>query len=43
MGGGVSGYAAISSRVRAMCADLLSPQDMVRLSEHRIFRPYFIS
>lgn len=33
MAGGVSGYAAISTRVRAMYSDLLSPQDMTRLSE----------
>jgi V/A-type H+/Na+-transporting ATPase subunit C len=33
MAGGVSGYAAISTRVRAMKADLLSPQEMARLSE----------
>jgi vacuolar-type H+-ATPase subunit C/Vma6 len=33
MAGGVSGYAAISARVRAMYADLLSPQDIVRLSD----------
>src|SRR5512135_2500097 len=35
--GGVSGYAAISARVRAKSADLLTPRDMVRLSE----APYF--
>lgn len=39
MAGGVADYAAISSRVRAMYADLLTPQDMVRLSE----APDFIS
>jgi V/A-type H+-transporting ATPase subunit C len=33
MAGGVSAYAAISTRVRAMYSDLLSPQDMIRLSE----------
>jgi len=33
MASGVSGYAAISTRVRAMYSDLLSPQDMVRLSD----------
>ena len=33
MASGVSGYAAISTRVRAMYADLLSPQDMVKLSD----------
>jgi V/A-type H+/Na+-transporting ATPase subunit C len=33
MGGGVSGYAAISSRVRAKSADLLTPQEMMRLNE----------
>lgn len=33
MASGVSGYAAISTRVRAVKADLLSPQDMARLSE----------
>jgi len=30
---GVSGYAAISARVRAMYSSLLSPQDMARLSD----------
>ena len=39
MAGGVADYAAISARVRAMSADLLTPQDMVRLSE----APDFIS
>ena len=43
MGGGVSGYAAISSRVRAMSADLLSPQDIVRLSDTPDFSSLFIS
>ncbi len=33
MASGVSGYAAISTRVRAMKADLLSAQDMARLNE----------
>jgi len=33
MPGGVSGYAAISSRVRAMYGDLLTPQDVLQLSE----------
>lgn len=33
MAGGVSGYAAISTRVRAMYADLLTPQEMNRLSD----------
>jgi len=33
MASGVSGYAAISTRVRAMYSDLLSPQEMARLSE----------
>lgn len=33
MAGGVYGYAAISTRVRAMYSDLLSPQDMARLSD----------
>jgi V/A-type H+-transporting ATPase subunit C len=32
-GGGVSGYAAISARVRAMYSDLLGPQDLERLSD----------
>jgi V/A-type H+-transporting ATPase subunit C len=31
--GGVSGYAAISAKVRAMYSNLLSPQDMSRLSD----------
>jgi len=39
MAGGVAGYAAISARVRAMYAELLTPQDIVRLSES----PYFLS
>ncbi|MBC7878868.1 MAG: V-type ATPase subunit [Anaerolineales bacterium] len=33
MASGVSGYAAISTRVRAMYSDLLTPQDMTRLSD----------
>lgn len=33
MASGVSGYAAISTRVRAMYSDLLSPQDIARLSD----------
>ena len=37
MSGGVAGYAAISTRVRAMYADLLKPQDMIRLSESADF------
>ncbi len=43
MAGGVSGYAAISSRVRAMYADLLSPQDIVRLSDTPDFSSLFTS
>jgi len=39
MAGGVADYAAISARVRAMYADLLTPQDILRLSE----APDFIS
>lgn len=38
---GVSDYAAISARVRAMYAKLLSPQDMVRLSEAPDFPSLF--
>src|SRR6266516_3826514 len=41
MAGGVADYAAISARVRAMYADLLSPQDMVRLSEAPDFLSLF--
>ena len=41
MGGGVSGYAAISSRVRAMYAYLLTPQDMARLIEAPDFASLF--
>jgi len=33
MAGGVSGYAAISTKVRAMYSNLLTPQDVVRLSD----------
>lgn len=33
MASGASGYAAISAKVRAMYAELLTPQDMTRLSE----------
>ena len=33
MASGVSGYAAISTRVRAMYSDLLTPQDITRLSD----------
>ncbi|HXD10237.1 MAG TPA: V-type ATPase subunit [Anaerolineales bacterium] len=43
MAGGVSGYAAISARVRAMYADLLSPQDIVRLSDAPDFLSLFTS
>src|ERR1044071_2343045 len=39
MAGGVADYAAISARGRAMYADLLTPQDFVRLSE----APDFVS
>jgi len=38
---GVSDYAAISARVRAMYAELLAPQDMVRLSEATDFSSLF--
>ena len=41
MGGGVTDYAAISARVRAMYADLLTPQDMARLSEASDFLTLF--
>ena len=41
MAGGVSGYAAISARVRAMYAELLTPQDMVRLSDAPDFSSLF--
>jgi len=43
MAGGVSGYAAISSRVRAMYAKLLTPQDMSRLNESLDFSTLFNS
>ena len=41
MPGGVSGYAAISSRVRAMYAGLLTSQDVLRLSESADFSSLF--
>src|SRR5215216_2826656 len=41
MAGGVADYAAISARVRAMYADLLTPQDFVRLSEAPDFTSLF--
>ena len=41
MGGGVTDYAAISARVRAMSAELLTPQDMLRLSEAPDFSSLF--
>ncbi|NJN80760.1 MAG: V-type ATPase subunit [Anaerolineales bacterium] len=41
LGGGVSGYAAISARVRAKYAELLTPQDMARLSEAPDFLALF--
>ncbi|HSL42611.1 MAG TPA: V-type ATPase subunit [Anaerolineales bacterium] len=40
-GGGVTGYAAISARVRAMYADLLTPQDWARLSDSPDFPTLF--
>jgi V/A-type H+-transporting ATPase subunit C len=40
-GGGVTGYAAISARVRAMYADLLTPQDWVRLNDSPDFSTFF--
>jgi len=43
MSGGVSGYAAISSRVRAMYAELLSPQEIARLSDTTDFSSLFTS
>jgi V/A-type H+-transporting ATPase subunit C len=43
MGGGVADYAAISARVRAMYADLLTPQDMIRLSDSPDFLSLFNS
>jgi V/A-type H+-transporting ATPase subunit C len=42
MAGGVSGYAAISTKVRAMYSNLLSPQEMARLSDSPDF-PSLIS
>ena len=42
-GGGVTSYAAISARVRAMSSDLLTAQDMVRLSESPDFLSLFNS
>src|SRR5688572_30264815 len=41
MSSGVSGYAAISARVRAMYAELLSPQDIDRLSDATDFQSLF--
>jgi V/A-type H+/Na+-transporting ATPase subunit C len=41
MPGGVSGYAAISARVRAMSAGLLTAPDMLRLSESLDFASLF--
>ena len=38
---GVASYAAISARVRAMYAELLTPQDMIRLSESPDFMSLF--
>lgn len=38
---GVASYAAISARVRAMYAELLTPQDIVRLSETPDFVSFF--
>lgn len=38
MAGGVFGYAAISTRVRAMYSDLLSPQDVSRLGDSPDFQ-----
>jgi len=40
---GVSSYAAISARVRAMSAGLLFPQDIVRLSDTPDFSSLFIA
>jgi V/A-type H+/Na+-transporting ATPase subunit C len=39
--GGVTGYAAISARVRAMYADLLTPQDWARLNDSPDFPTLF--
>ncbi len=41
MAGGVADYAAISARVRAKYAELLTPQDIVRLSEAPDFLSLF--
>ncbi len=41
--GGVTGYAAISARVRAMYADLLTPQDWARLNDSPDFSTLFSS
>src|SRR5215213_11608224 len=41
--GGVTGYAAISARVRAMYADLLTPQDWARLNDSPDFPTLFSS
>jgi V/A-type H+-transporting ATPase subunit C len=43
MAGGVTDYAAISARVRAKYAELLTPQDMLRLSEAPDFLSLFNS
>src|SRR5438034_11258980 len=43
MAGCVAGYAAISARLRAMYAELLTPQDMIRLSEAPDFLSLFNS
>ena len=43
MAGGVADYAAISARVRAMYADLLTPQDMARLGDSPDFLSLFNS
>ena len=43
MAGGVTDYAAISARVRAMFSNLLTPQDMLRLSEAPDFLSLFNS
>lgn len=41
MSGGVSGYAAVSSRVRAMYSGLLTAQDVIRLSDSNDFPALF--
>jgi vacuolar-type H+-ATPase subunit C/Vma6 len=41
--GGVTGYAAISARVRAMYADLLTQQDLLRLNDSPDFPTLFSS